>query len=240
MAGKYTGPRRELVIRDSDLIWVARMLVGEGGYKLDEEEAAAALWAMANRYLLHPKQKNWKNFTALLRAFSQPINPLWDGILDNQSGMDKCDPSSKWYGSKHCSASSLKRRERMRTITWEEIPLRVRNWVVEFQNGVLFPPDQLGGLRKARISNWGANWLKKSRDGEVMPLPEWAPHGIDFGGNWFFEDANLIDGYVDVESDPNAPRSKPKASVFSIAFGIITMSAGILGAKLLTDYLSNR
>jgi hypothetical protein len=236
MAGKYTGPRRELVIRDSDLIWMARMLVGEGGYKISEDEASAALWALANRYLLHPKQENWETFTVLLKAFSQPINPKWDGVPFNQAGEDFCS-GGKYEGTEHCSPSKERRREKIRTLAWEDIPLRIRQWVGEFQNGVLFPPDKLTRLRKARISNWGAKWLKKRRDGQVMPLPEWAPWGIDFGGNWFFEDKNLIDGEIDVTSDPDSPAIKPPVSPWGVATVVALTGAGYLGTRLLMDYM---
>ena len=239
MAGKYTGPKRTLVIRDSDLIWMARMLIGEGGYKIKEDEASACLWAMANRYLLHPKQERWGSFTALLKPFSQPINPKWDGIPGNESGEDFCS-GGKYEGTEHCSPDRLKRREEMRTLAWENIPLRVRQWVGKFQNGVLFSPDQLARLRKSRISNWGARSMKKRLNSEKVPLAEWAPWGIDFGGNWFFEDKNLLDGFIDVESDPDSPAIKPPVSLLGVATIATLTAATIVGAKLLMDYMATR
>jgi len=240
MAGKYKGPRRSLVIRDNDLIWIARMVVGEGGYQVEEDAASALMWAMAHRYLLHPKQSNWPNFTALLKAFAQPINPIWDGNPNNQSGTDKCEPGGQYYGTDHCSPSRLARRKKMANMAWEDIPLRVRNWVVEFQNGVLFPPDKLARLRKPRISNWGAKSMKKNLNGKKVPLSEWAPHGINLGNNWFFEDKSLIDGFVDVESDPNAPRRRQKTNPLGIIASVLLMGAAVLGTKLFMDYVATR
>jgi len=239
MAGKYTGPRRELVIKNSDLIWMGRMVVGEGGYKVTEDGASAILWAMANRYLLHPKQEQWGSFVTLLRKFAQPINPKWDGVPDNQSGEDFC-AGGKYEGTKHCSPSKIRRREKMRTLAWENIPLRVRRWVGEFQNGVLFPPDDLSRIRKARISNWGARSMEKRLDGQIVPLAEWAPWGIGFDGNWFFEDKALIDGEIDVQSDPDSPAIKPPVSPWGVATVIALTGAGFLGTKLLMDYMATR
>ena len=239
MAGKYVGPRRTLVIRDSDLIWMGRMLVGEGGYKVKEDEASALLWAMANRYLLHPKQENWGSFSALLKAFAQPINTKWDGIPDNQPGIDSCN-GGKYEGTDHCSPSRLRRRQKMVTLAWEDIPLRIRQWVGKFQNGVLFPPDELARLRKPRIANWGARSMKKNLDGRTVLLPEWAPWGIDFGGNWFFEDRNLIDGFIDVISDPDSPAIKPPGSPWGVVTALILTGAGFLGTKLLMDYMATK
>lgn len=240
MAGKYVGPRRELVIKDSDLIWVARMLVGEGGRGIEQDEASAALWSMANRFLLHRKQESWPTFVSLLKAFSQPINPKWDGKAGNEPGNDFCAPGGKWEGSKFCTPDKLRRRESISSLTWEEIPAGVRRWVVEFQNGTLFPPDEIARLDRPRISNWAAKWLKKKRDGELKTLDRVYPWGVDFGGNWFFEDDGLLSGYVDVVSDHLSPSVKLEVPMaLKVITGAAVAGAGYFGTKYVLSRKKN-
>jgi hypothetical protein len=178
---KYDGPRendRVLIIDDETALWLARMLVGEGGKRLRLDEAAAMLWAMLNRWFLHPGRRYWPTFLTLLRRFSQPINPDWQrgGRL-----------AKKYAGTEHCTEAKFQRRERISHLRPDEIPLRLRVFLRGFVEGKVFPPDALAELDKPRISNWAS----------YGGLSEKYPWGIDFGTrNWFFEDRNLIKGCV--------------------------------------------
>lgn len=69
---------------DEDIVWCARMLVGEGG------NDAATLWTMASRLALLAKNAPgiYPTLTALVRAYSEPINPKFQrhGLLCKVGG----------------------------------------------------------------------------------------------------------------------------------------------------------
>jgi hypothetical protein len=180
---KYDGPRendRTLTIDDETALWLARMLVGEGGNGISKGEASAMLWAMLNRWFLHPGRRYWPTFLTLLRRFSQPINPR------HMRGGDICERERK-KGNPMYSDKRLDRRERVSHLRPDEIPLRLRVFLRGFVEGKVFPPDALAELDKPRISNWASYGGLRKR----------YPWGIDFGTkNWFFEDRNLIKGCV--------------------------------------------
>lgn len=79
-----------------DLDVAARMLANEGGNK------AADLFTMAQRFvLLH---RSFPTFAAMLRAFSQPVNPKW---LANG---EFCRPGGRYAGTPSCSPGALAHR----------------------------------------------------------------------------------------------------------------------------------
>lgn len=77
-----------------DLLWAARMIYGEGG------NSPAVLWTMASHLAL----ARGSSFTNTIRAYSQPINPIWyaDG--------SKCRPGGTAVGSDGCAPSRLAKR----------------------------------------------------------------------------------------------------------------------------------
>ena len=249
---------RTVTIGDDNLIWVARGIVGEGGLTVSKDTASAMLWAMVNRMLLsnitwcsafgcsEEEEANDREleYWEMWRAFSQPINPRWDGIVGNEYGSkkDKCRPGGLYYGTKFCSDAVLERRETMRELTWEDIPQGVKTWIREFQYGLLFPPDAFATeTTKSRISNWSAAWLKQNvgtKEAPVMkPITEVFPWGLKLGGEWFFEDPWLVGGHVEVDSDPGG-----HSILMPLEGGWITplALAGILGLSgyLLYRYIS--
>jgi hypothetical protein len=79
-----------------DLDWASRLLGNEGG------SMSADLWTMAQRFvLLH---RSFPTFAAMLRAFSQPINPRW------LASGDFCAPGGRYAGTPNCSPDKLARR----------------------------------------------------------------------------------------------------------------------------------
>lgn len=183
---KYVGPHpqnKETIIDDNTALWLARMLWGEGGYKCSEKKCSCLLWAIMNRWNLWPGRKYYKTFVKLIRAFSQPINPIW------QKGGTMAE---KYKNKPAGSIQRLKRRAFVSTLTWKKLEKKapqIVKAVKEFQKGTLFPADVLTTIPKARISNWAS----------LPSTPTKYPHGLDIDGDWFFEDESLIKGFVKVE-----------------------------------------
>lgn len=181
---RYDGSRslkRTCKINDDTALWMARMCVGEGGLKCSVDKAAAMLWALMNRWMLWDKRHVYPSYKSLMRAFSQPINPRW------QRGGDL---AIKWEDTTFASPAKLKRRERICSYQWSEIPKRIRDAVSDFQSGKLFPPEILTTLDRPRITNWAS----------LKSTPMRFPWGVDIEGDWFFEDAGILDGCVVVDT----------------------------------------
>lgn len=187
MTIKYKSPYGVLELTSDDLLWLARMCYGEGGARCSAEHAAVQIYAMLNRYLLHPGKKHWPTFTKMLRLFSQPINPRW---------MRGGDLAKKNKGKPSCSKARLDRRERVCALTWEEIPLPIQYAVEAAKVGELERYlEVLDKVKKKRLSNWAAAtlWMKVRY-----------PQGINIDGNWFLEDKELKSGLVTTQ-DGNVP-----------------------------------
>jgi peptidoglycan hydrolase-like protein with peptidoglycan-binding domain len=175
---------RAATIDDETALWCARMCVGEGGQKCSAQKAAAMLWAIMNRWMLHPGRKSWPTYLYLLRRFSQPINPRW------QKGGDLAE---KYAGTESGSPARLKRRAQICALEWSDVPDTISKTVKAFQRGTLPPPEALRTLEHPRISNWASH----------KGLSKKYPWGIAFEKSkqpdWFFEDAKLIKGSVVVD-----------------------------------------
>lgn len=120
--GFIVGGRRRYQITWDDLLWAARMLVGEAGRNAGSNEGAAVLWCMASRLV----QLNRTSFTGLIQAYSQPINPKWaeDGEF--------CQVGGRYNGRDECSPERLERRRRYQTMAWEDIPSDVQDLVYKW------------------------------------------------------------------------------------------------------------
>jgi len=250
MVAKYIGPPakgminpRVVTIKDSDLIWIARGLVGEGGFKINEAESSAMMWALMNRIMLtnatYPGTTRPYEYGEMWELFSQPINKRWDGIPGNEpAGLsDFCAPGGKYENTKFCSEAKLDRRAGIATMAWEDIPASVTKWVRQFQHGTLFPPDEFATKTdKSRVSNWSAAWLK-NKYGDT--IPEAYPWGFALGGEWFFEDSYLRKGEVTVESDPEGFSPTAPSGFTQIGAAGILVAGGLIGtaAYLLAKYV---
>jgi hypothetical protein len=181
----------EFDVPDNCIIWLARMCVGEGGKKCSRDKASAMMWAMANRYLLHPATPKWiplarehgamsfgvNEFIGMVRMFSQPINPRW------ARGGDKAE---KYKNTKFATEARLRRRDETTRMKACDIPYEILKAVEDFADGMLFPPEILTTMDRPRISNWAS----------LPSTPTSFPHGVDIDGDWFFEDKSLVDGCV--------------------------------------------
>lgn len=185
---------KEYVITDTDALWLGRMVVGEGGYNASTEKIRALLWAIMNRFMLNPSQRKKDSLTAVVRAFSQPINPRWDG----EGSDDFCAPGGKYHGTDYCSDSRLERREKMTELSWSKIPLKIRAEIEKLRRGELPYPKAMKGLKAAgkpfRIANWASYPSVRTK----------FPWGTDVDGDWFFEDEGTIK--KDVTVNGTVPR----------------------------------
>jgi hypothetical protein len=176
---RYVGPKKKRThsITDKEKLWLARMLVGEGGKGCSRKKARWLLWAIMNRWMLWPGRRFYRTFIALMRAFSQPINPRW---------MTGGDLARKYIGRSAASAGRLRRRARICRMTWHDMPNEIRTAVNDFADGNLRRPEL--PLGRDRISNWAS----------LPKTPIKNPQGFDVNCDWFFEDKNLIQGVVKV------------------------------------------
>jgi hypothetical protein len=131
-------------ITPTDRLWLKRMVVGESGDFPSRQSAGAALWAMANYHMLvegpggtRPK---FSTLTGLLRAYSQPINPLWASV-----GTTKCQQHP---GS--CTPAHIARRARVTGQT--TFSSAIEGAVSDFLAGRL--PNPVPGLVDWRAGNW--------------------------------------------------------------------------------------
>ena len=179
-----TGDRTAVIIDDETRLWLSRMLVGEGGSNCTRDKASAMLWALTNRYLLHPGRQHWTSFLHMVRLFSQPINPHW------QRGGKY---ALKHAGTAACTEARFRRRERICALEYETIPWDIAHYVIEFRLGKLTPPKEVIELDRNRISNWASH----------KGLPKKYPWGIAMTKvnqpDWCFEDSNLDDGVVFID-----------------------------------------
>lgn len=182
----YQAGSKTYSLSEEDVLWLARMVVGEGGYKVSDRKKQALLWAMLQRYMLLEGFRSWKSLASLTRAFSQPINPIWDGVQNAADGgkQDRCAPGGQYHGKPECSADRLRRREEMTKLSWAKIPLHVQEAVRAFQRGELPYPS---GVTQ-RINNWAS----------YPSVSDKFPWGQDIGGDWFFEDKGTLDLDVSV------------------------------------------
>lgn len=166
----YQGPDREFEVDKDTALWLARMLYGECGDDCTRQHASAVLWSITNRYLLHKsrfKSVSWDSLVKLVRAFSQPLNPLWarGGKL------------ATFYESPE---RQLKRREKMANLQWHNIPHNIVSHLSAFITGDLEYPDV--PVDDKRISNWGS----------YKTVSKTYTNGYWLDGNYFFEDKGLL------------------------------------------------
>lgn len=122
-----------------DRLWMGRMVIGEVGdsgwdrpdsVEANQRAGAAVLWAVATRHMTMPSLFRSGSFTRTMRAFSQPINPIWASPGACVDGRGCCGDV---FGA--CSPRKLQRRFVIRTKPWLGLPSAVRRLVDEFVAG---------------------------------------------------------------------------------------------------------
>jgi len=119
-AVEFQGLREPLT--QEDKLWMARMALGESGE--DMQGGAAVLWSVLTRWRTKPTFRNW-SFVRLMRAFSQPINPIW---ATPTGGGCLRQPH-------RCTPELLARRARITNMPWGSLPLSVRDLTEAFAQG---------------------------------------------------------------------------------------------------------
>lgn len=166
-AVEFSGQRWHF--HDTDKVWAARMVVGESGTS-DMHAGAAVLWALAQRWVTKAGFQNM-SFTSLMRAFSQPINPIWSSI-----GGSGCQRSPA-----QCSMEALARRQTIQSTSWSRIPAAVRTLVEDFFVG--------------RVANPVPGYNNFAAAGHVSGSNSELP-AVTIGGNTFVRDSGSLVGEV--------------------------------------------
>jgi len=170
------GIKKPLFIDDNTALWLARMVVGEGGARCRRFKSSVLLNAIVNRWFLFPGAKRYSNFVSFIRAFSQPINPRW---------MTGGDLVKKYIGRSNVSAARLARRARICALTWDGIPASIRVSVNLFRKGWLLMPET--------VDKVACNWAS------LPSTPTKYPWGCDVEGDWFFAEKTQRAGQVSFE-----------------------------------------
>jgi hypothetical protein len=157
------------------------MVVGEGGNNASDQKKRALLWAMLQRYMLLSPYRSWGTFTKVIRGFSQPVNPIWDGVRDalDAGRTDRCAPGGDKYGKPECSQTKLDRRKHVTALSWSQIPKHIQDAVRMLQKGELPYPSGVS----QRINNWAS----------YPSVRQLYPWGQDIDGDWFLEDKGTLD-----------------------------------------------
>ncbi len=117
---------RSYTLDDRDVLWLAKSLARE---TRDELGRAACAYTMLQRFLRWTG-KRWESFYDLIRAFSQPVNPIW---ADPESAKCRQYPEA-------CEESRIERRRITQAWKWDEIPQGARDVAVAFAAGHLANP----------------------------------------------------------------------------------------------------
>jgi hypothetical protein len=144
-------------ITPEDVLWAARMIHGETGGRPDESDAAAMLWAIAQRTRWSPTWRR-RSLSDLIQRYSQPINVKWsrDGVYCR-----KYDGADQSAVPDQCSESRLRRRDVYRTVPWGEIHPTARRMVLEFADGRV--PNPVAGA----VGWFGKGmWTRREKAGE--------------------------------------------------------------------------
>lgn len=134
MAVIYRGPNRGYTLTDEDVLWLARAFVGEAGEDCSEQEAAYLFWCWMQRFMLVKaawNSESW-SFTDLVRAHSQPVNPLWA-----VAGQGKCVSHPDY-----CTSDKIARRAKVSGYSVSELSgFGVYQYALKAQSGDLPNPE---------------------------------------------------------------------------------------------------
>ena len=170
----------------ADRLWMGRMVIGEAGQsgwdspatlEAKKRAGAAVLWSVATRHMSIPVLFRSGSYTKTMRAFSQPINPIWESPTACRNGRGCCGSVT---GS--CSPRRLRRRLEIRTKPWLALPVEVRGLVDLFVAGRLANP--IPGY-----NNFAARGSISSGSLSSSTLPP-----TTIGGNTFIRDPHAQPG----------------------------------------------
>jgi hypothetical protein len=129
------GPGASMPITNADALWLGRAITGEVSPRRTQQARAAVAWALAQNLMLVGRRSTssaprYSNFTAMVRAYCQPVNERW-ATLDSPG----CRQSPR-----NCQPYHLERRAIYRNLTWGELTPDVRQVVEQFRAGTLANP----------------------------------------------------------------------------------------------------
>lgn len=162
-----THDQRSYILSDEDIEWLARALWGECGAVPTKKEAGAVAWTMFLRFFRWPGSR-WSSFQKLIRAFSQPVNPLW---IDPDGGKCLTYPQ-------YCTPTHIARRRKITYTPWLEVPFSCKNFAWMFAAGFLDSP-----LSQDYV--------------DFASTPKAVKYGYPIDGNYFLTVQNLRDYYND-------------------------------------------
>lgn len=165
----YARGNRTARIDGETALWAGRMLVGEG---YQGEKGAAILYTLMNRFMNAPH--TWRSYKDLIRNFSVPINDRW------LPGGDLFEAAAKRKGpqwKRLTSPQAVKRRKWIRSLSWDDLPNKVRNTVANFAIGLLNGPDifKRKGVNPDNFASWEGVDAKN-------------PGGFFIGKEYFFKE----------------------------------------------------
>jgi len=118
-------------ITDEDVLWAARAAQCEGGGEMGHR---ATLWTWTARFLLPGYRRRFPTLAGLIRAHSQPVNPIWA-----RAG-SRCGAGGSYAGRDECSEDKLRRREQCAQRSWESLSPNIRDVVTQWATAKLPNP----------------------------------------------------------------------------------------------------
>jgi len=163
-----------------DWLWMARACYGEDNC-FDGQSAVS--WCMLQRFAARAQAGRKETLTALIRSFSQPVNPIWSSVEGCRDGRGCCGQT---MGA--CSPEKLQRRSYIQSRDWswfEENQRELLELVLSFAQGMA-PGNDVPGY-----TNFAASYTfaQNCSPGE----------GKRIGGNCFVYGSPPLRGRVVVE-----------------------------------------
>lgn len=219
--GSITWQRGSIPLSHDDLLWGARMLIGESttAARARDAEAAAILWTMAQRLArrFDSGNRSLGTFTEMIRGrsvdqpgYSQPIAIQW-----SRSGW--CAPGGARATDPGCSEDRIRRREAISSMSWSQIEARapgLQKFLYDWAAGRIANPVP----RAVHFAVWG------SERGTTIPI-QVAPRAHP--SNWFGADdisARWPENYVRMGG-----AGSPASTVAAVVGGLL-LGAGLAWA----------
>lgn len=140
-------------ITPTDLLWLGRALQFEGG------DPVATLWTYTQRQA----KTRWSSLAGLVRAHSQPVNPLWDS---------PDDPKCQQYPHR-CTPHQLERRRQARTTPWGALDPAIQQLLVAWaQAKVPNPVPRAVDFANPEVSR---GFLRRTPGSKI----------VEQAGNWY-------------------------------------------------------
>lgn len=158
-----------------DLTWLAKSLKNESA---EREGRIAAAWCMLQRFVARRQAGRVETFSSFIRAFSQPINPIWADHNACRDGKGCCGSTS---GA--CSPDKVARRQELISTSWDELCPCVTDLVLELMTGSI--PNPVEGF-----TDFAASSSRACRQNETC---------VVVGGNRFIYGSPPLTGKVEIK-----------------------------------------